>query len=474
MSWFTKIATSGTLVMYHATVAGTKIVQEGFKSREQLGGRSALGGGSDDSISFTTDWTVAKGVFDGFMLIWGLVNAPHPLEAIKKHFYSLPENKQKELVSFHKSGHGRNLILDMSGWKYGGFWSWSEKKKPMNAEQLKENGFLPWIGEDGQEEEPVDGRYYNWREPSTIDDVYQFIYDYVKSYLASDPDVYNPVFFGTSAKSFMNIPREDIGIITAEVYIDPEAQRADDYARKDRHTTYRNIGSMAEVRVYDLSTIKKVLFYDNNPGDTPPVSSRQQYYHKNDAVEYAVDMCIKVLKKYYNELKPIFAKHNMAMDGVLSALHQSDDMYSVANTITQILKQLNANYPGSFKNLNNYYQQSRIPPNVENALNVMPIIYRNRIENGEKVDDVVYDWYGKDKIGYNQWYDKVGDLERDIADWQYHYKYKKQMYDKALSEAQFMLDEKYTPEQLHILAEVITTLDKARNIDREFKRVASK
>ena len=423
--------TAGSLIAYHATIAGTKIQADGFKTRDQLGGKAALGGGSDSSISFTTDWNVAKGVFDGFIFMWSIANSPNMVEYVRNHYSTLKPEVQATVAKYFDGGPGRLQML-FRGTRPGGMMSYggSEDKTPKTAEELAQLGFGLPVDDKGETAPRLGGKYYGWEEPMSEKDLEYGVYSYVKSYLAADPDVYDPLFFGASVASFRNIPRGDIGILTCELNIDPARQAYDDFPSGER-ISYRMVGSMAELRMYDLKDIKSILDYETEPGKTAKYSSRVLHYAEDPEVEQSVNIILKALQKHYQLIQ---THTTLSPDYLISLFQSKKDVYSIVSLLKQFLEATELyNYTYDLYKINMIRAKLVIDSNIQTALDAMPENIKNSILSGEQsVDDAEEAWYDADPDGQSDWYDKFYDTRRGMDRyWQQDYvRYSKMYYEE--------------------------------------------
>lgn len=436
MSWLhryqsiSKVSSSGLMVAYHATTAGTQILQGGFKTRRQLEGRSALGGGTDNAISFTTDWAVAKGVFDGLVLAWQIANAPDEFAFIKQHFYRLPPEAQQNVIKMMSAFHGgaadKNIDTFLSGWTIDGAFGWGKSNKPLTHEELTALGYQPGPHGTKNIDGVEGGHYYNWLRPMNDKEKADFLYSYLKAYHAGAA-AYDPVFFGTEIKNFKGLNRQDIGIISAEIEIDSSKRGIDDFPREGVDATHRYVDSMAEIRIYDLSTIKRILDYDTNPGNRPKFIGERHYFGEKEHFESAVNSLMDFFFKNYHHLNKYFKAHNIAIDQVISILqrHGENDrnLWTVLKSIENALDLKPLNYV--IHTLGDYIRfenRIKVPPEVKRLLDILPEQYRNRIFNGERAGDVLYEMYENNKVGYDKWWtshpdDTAYDAEKTLDDW---------------------------------------------------------
>ena len=423
MNWLLrhKYSTSGKIVIYHATIAGSQIMQTGFKTRSQLNEKSSLGGGPNDAISFTTDWSVAKGVFDGLLLACNIMNDPNPLQFIKKHFYSLNSNVQSKVLSLLDAiaGGANSKYIDylFAGKKLDGAWGYGKLSRPMRLEELNSLGYEP----SGESQEDF---YYNWFKPMDTNEITSFLYSYLKAY-HSGSGVYDPVFFGTAMENFKGVNRQDVGIVTAEAEIDPNRRGVDDFIRKDENPSHRYVSSMAEIRIQDLKTIQ-ILDFDANPQSKPKFTSSTHYYGKKENFAIGINKLLDFFYKRYGPLHTLLNKHGIAIDSFISLLqYYGEDSRNLWTVVSALKNKLGINNLESSKYmLQNYIrrkQQIAIPKEIQNFINLLPERYQNRLLSGEKSDDVLSDMYDNNKILYNKIYDQYLDefytIENQLREW---------------------------------------------------------
>jgi CRISPR/Cas system CMR-associated protein Cmr5 small subunit len=154
--------TNNTETLYHATVAVSKILKEGFKTRNELGEIQALGGGPGDVISFTSDIQIAESIVWALRRAVQIAKGTFTLKDLMKltHGYGITKEEEKKMMDNHFSSHG-----------------------------------------------PV-GR--------TKDDK-DWLFSLFKLWFMKQNRVFNPVFSGVSVSDFKNININDIGIIATSV-----------------------------------------------------------------------------------------------------------------------------------------------------------------------------------------------------------------------------------------------------------------
>ena len=459
--------TSGVMIAYHATIAGTKIVAAGFKTRKELDYKAALGGGSDQSISFTTDWTVAKGVFDGFMFMWSIANSQDMIAYIRDHYSKLKPEVQTKIVTYYGGGPG-GLQMMLRGMKPGGMMSYggSTDKTPKTAEELTQLGFGIPVSDSDESTPMIGGKYYVWEEPMTAEDIDNEVYSYVKAYLAADPDVYNPVFFGSSMDSFRNVPRGDIGILTCELNIDPARQTQNDFPSGDR-TSYSMQQSMAELRMYDIGDIKSIIDFEYEPGDTAKYSSRVLHYAENPEVEQSINIVLKALYKHYR----LIQQHtNLAPDGIISLFQNQTEVYKISSLLKSFLEATDLYiYTYDLDNITRIKAKLVIAPEIQAALNAMPENVRNSILTGAKsIDDAEEAWYDVDPDGQSAWYDRFYNEQREMDRyWQQDYvKYAKMYHDELdrIKTNSPKLIDRWGEENLLQVADLVNSIRQAKGV----------
>lgn len=168
--------TEKTEILYHATTAVSDILREGFKSRKELGGRSGLGGGPDEVISFTADIQIAESI------VWALRRACEVSKG--KTTYRQLELLAKKLGVYEESLKGVvssfgqfETIDDIKNFKLD--------RKPRIEEQKKE-----WM------------------------------FEFFRYIITFQNKIYNPWFAMVSYKNFEKLNINEIGIIAAEIEMD--------------------------------------------------------------------------------------------------------------------------------------------------------------------------------------------------------------------------------------------------------------
>lgn len=463
MNWFIayKKASTGNIIAYHTTIAGNSIMQSGFKSRKDLSGKAALGGGTDNSISFTTDWAVAKGIYDAFILATNIANAENPLEFIKTHFYSLSPKEQTSVASMLNSIHGKqsdkNINDLFSGMIIDGTFDLFNNKKPLTKEELDNLNYIP-IDED------VNGKYYAWKRPLTSKEINDLLYSYLKTF-HSGANVYNPVFFGTDITNFKNVSKDNIGIITAEINIDPNKRTQDDY---NDNASFRYVSSMAEIRVFDISIIH-ILDFDNKPGNKPKHNSTKNYYSNSTDRENAIHEFLQYIYKNYNKLNKFFTENDLAIDAIIAMVQyygeSKSELWQIINSIENSCKLKHSQY--ILEQYLRYYNKIKLPKYILQHLTGLPEDIKNRILNGEKSDDVLFEWYENNKNEYDQWYDSKTDIyniESELSEWSRNRKHDLNLYKTYGEQNISTLKELFGDNDYNVIHGLILVLNKVKKV----------
>lgn len=449
-----RFAGSGTITAYHATMSGPQILSDGFKTRQQLNERASLGGGSSDSVSFTSDWAVAKGIFDAFIFAHQLANAPDSVQFTSQHFYQSDATLQGKIRNMFKAIHGGGdgyLNVQMQGMTFDGVFGMGtsgEFKQPLTLQELQNNGFQPVDGNAGA----VDDKYYQWLRPMTPKETDNFLYDYLKAYYAADNQVYNPVFFGTNINNFRGIDRNNIGIVSASLFLDPSRHSVDDFHENTK--SYRYVSSMAEIRVYDLSIIQQILGFENQPGARPKFfNDSTHYFNENENAQTSINNLLNFLYKNYQSVSALFKQTGMAIDSVISILQSTSmsDNNQLYSVLYEIKKRIGMK--GIENVLVDYAKMSdnmKIPKDVQELLQRLPQEYSSRIANGEKADDVLYELYENDKNAYDAWWSSFSTDDVSLEAYQAEKRLNDWVYDRETALKQW---ERYGKEYERILVE---------------------
>ena len=162
--------------LYHATTAVGAILRDGFKTRAELGGRSALGGGPADVISFTSDVQIAEAI------VYALRRA---VECATGRMTF----QQLQLLGNKMGGWDQAMTHMKSSWGH------QDHIDSMQDFKLK-------------------------RTDRTEDERREWMFKAFSALLTFQSKIYNPWFAFVTAKDFEKVDPSQIGIIGAEVQME--------------------------------------------------------------------------------------------------------------------------------------------------------------------------------------------------------------------------------------------------------------
>ena len=444
-----KTASAGPLIAYHATMAGSKIMSEGFKTSKETGERAALGG-SDyrGSISFTTDWPVALAIHNGFVLMHQFANSPNSLADAKQLISTVDDSVKSCMMKAH-GGDEASFEYLLEGWKAksGGAFGL------MSTDELAEKGFRPHPTSP-----PIEGtdKHYVWLEPMSQEDIDYFIYSVIKYYLACNPDIYDPLFFGGDITHFRGVDRNDIGIVTAELHIDPE-QRRD---RGSAEPGFDYLSGMAEIQISDKSMIRQVLDFEPNPGGQPSIASEPTAYHADPDTEQIIRQVLQVLYKHYDVLNSMFSA-----DTVTMLFRMAKDKYRAWEVANELRKKMDAIFAYDAAR---YKAFMKMDEETEAGFKAQtPEVQKRIMEESDvdQLDQFIWDLWSDDTV-YEEWHQRMqaagirnpDNWRRDILRWKEDQLRWNPKYQEALKEAQkwnkFVTDDN---------VEALVEIDKALN-----------
>lgn len=171
-------------VLYHATPYVREILKEGFKTKEDLGGKEALGGSTDGGISFTADLNVAREIAKCFKEVIGIAKGKIKLNDILRLIGS---ERTKGKVPW--------ALEDYINKAKNRQWKWNN---PMAKELSKQTGI------------PMPGKPYEINEKKDAFDLY-------KRYLSWSDKRYDPLFFGVNIEGFEMMDEANVGVVSAKV-----------------------------------------------------------------------------------------------------------------------------------------------------------------------------------------------------------------------------------------------------------------
>lgn len=176
--------TSEIEVLYHATPYVREIMRDGFKTKEDLGGRESLGGDTSGGISFTADLRVAREI------------AKCLVEVIRIAKGRMTVNDVLRLIgSERKKGDKPWALEDYINKAKQRQWKWSN---PRTRELSNQTGV------------PMPGKPYEINDRQEAFSLY-------RRYLSWSDKRYDPLFFGVDLKHFESMDEGNVGVVAAKV-----------------------------------------------------------------------------------------------------------------------------------------------------------------------------------------------------------------------------------------------------------------
>jgi hypothetical protein len=228
--------------LYHATTGLQRLLNEGFKTREQLGGAHALGGGPENAISFALDRRVTRSIAVGLntlrraarwelgigdLILQAQYTAPAGLRALLETIRMKPEaiaRLDQGLIFVHATGFG--------GGSPSGYFG-SEHLTAVQWEQIAH------LIEDVEEHyaDPRSQKPYlveGWAPIGAVIDVkpdaraiykqhnenFAEAYKTLLAHAEGAKELYNPVFWLTSMEGLAQKDEDDIGVVRCRINAD--------------------------------------------------------------------------------------------------------------------------------------------------------------------------------------------------------------------------------------------------------------
>lgn len=225
--------------VYHATVAMPAILDHGFKTREQVGGKHATGGGPDNSISFTLNKKTAVAIAIGLRTIRGITRAEIGLgDLIIQAQQVCPQALASTMKKLEVDAHVRSPE-DVVRIDRGLEW-FTNRGYGLNDEQTRmvlASGQVDGLVEHGYgivegwapsevlaRAQPERWEVHGGKFPPREEWRYRrFTYEAYRALLFSgswDKEVYDPVFFMTDIAPISKLSDEDIGVVSAKIAAD--------------------------------------------------------------------------------------------------------------------------------------------------------------------------------------------------------------------------------------------------------------
>jgi len=196
-------------VLYHVTTAKSKVIENGLKTRRELKQNQGvgLGGGADDTISFTSDINTTYAILNGLLemkkVVEGKFTVQDMLEMAKKGI-GAKRPYIKELVK-----GATDVLGDLEDLSNGYVQYSSLARPPDNKHE--------WIPVEDSGWQGKDKKYYGkWKrkrdEEEQLFALYQF-YGRFSSYREQAGGMEDPLFFSADVKALANIPESEIAIL---------------------------------------------------------------------------------------------------------------------------------------------------------------------------------------------------------------------------------------------------------------------
>lgn len=196
-------------VLYHVTTAKSKVLSEGLKTRQELNQLNGvgLGGGEDNTISFTSDLKVAYAILNGLLemkkVVEGKLTVRQMLEMAK-------DGVGAKVPYYDKLVEGATHAVGNLDDLADGYMQTSSIARPPDDKHewlpVEESG---WQGRDQ--------RYYSrWKrkrdEKEQLFALYMF-YGRFSGAREEAGGIENPLFFSADVKALANIPEAEIAIL---------------------------------------------------------------------------------------------------------------------------------------------------------------------------------------------------------------------------------------------------------------------
>lgn len=224
--------------LYHATTGMRRLLDEGFKTREQLGGAHALGGGPDNGISFALDRRVTRSIAVGLNTLrraarWEIGigdlilqterTAPKGLRGLLETIRTTPEDivRYDQALTRVALGHSTGALYGYFGVESLTEKEWEELAP--NIEDAKEH----FAGPGATKPYLVEG----WAPIGAVIDVkpdanarwkqhnenFAEAYKNLLANASGWKELYNPVFWATSMDALALKEEDDVGIVRCRV-----------------------------------------------------------------------------------------------------------------------------------------------------------------------------------------------------------------------------------------------------------------
>ena len=192
--------------LWHGTTALRAILDEGFKTRRQAGGRHATGGGPDDAVSLTADRRIATAIVVGLDTGRRIALNPDGAYWLKRLYKGIPKPKREALWR-----------------KATDYWqrSWDGADLKLLAENhLVERAARSFGADLPPGATPIRvgsrGNYFSWSRPATAEERASLLWKLYTTILSlNERTFYNPAFWLTDPAWLASLGPEDLGVLLA-------------------------------------------------------------------------------------------------------------------------------------------------------------------------------------------------------------------------------------------------------------------
>jgi hypothetical protein len=196
--------------LFHVTMAADKVENEGLKSRaeQKVGEGGGLGGGNENTISFTSDPKIADAIYQGLHEMRAVARGELTVDTMLKmaqQSIGAPKSWEADLRKYGDTAIGMDALLrgvikeqDIAGEPPDDKHDWIPTKDSYH-----------WKGGDGKE------RYTTWERKATEDeqrDRAVSFYKYWSSFREAAGGHYDPLFFLSDTKALAATKPENIKI----------------------------------------------------------------------------------------------------------------------------------------------------------------------------------------------------------------------------------------------------------------------
>ena len=210
-------------VLYHVTTNKDSVIKDTLKSRIELGQDmgSGLGGGDEETISFTEDKDIAWGIYNAIKEARGVTTSELTIsDMIKQSIEGTDADSSwiQDLLSYHKAKNPEELIS-----YFEGDYEFVTSIMPKSVEEMNKDNFYNFEGQykffpveksrwaHGEEEKYI--QFKRKRSPSEkIEKKFEFFKTWA-SFREHAGGPLNPLFFLNDVSSLASVPEDQIAIL---------------------------------------------------------------------------------------------------------------------------------------------------------------------------------------------------------------------------------------------------------------------